>query len=111
MTRSKKARPDAILTDHPQIPQMLAKAGRNVPEDIGLAATTVRDTPIDAGIDQNPEEIGRVATLVVISLIHENDQGIQSTPREILVHGKWRNGESLPARGSWRRTPTVPATC
>jgi LacI family transcriptional regulator len=94
----KKAKPDAILTDSLGAPEMLEKAGYRVPEDIGLAATNVRDIPVDAGIDQNPEEIGRVSTLAVISLIHDSDLGQPEFTREILVRGKWVDGKSLPFR-------------
>jgi LacI family transcriptional regulator len=94
----KKAKPDAILTDSLAVPVMLEKAGYRVPEDIGLAATNVRDMPVDAGIDQNPEEIGRVSTLAVISLIHDGDLGQPEFTREILVRGKWMDGKSLPFR-------------
>src|SRR5204862_395825 len=63
----RKTKPDAILTEQVVLPAMLAKAGYRVPEEIGLAALTVLDCPIDAGIYQNPEEIGRVAVLMLIS--------------------------------------------
>ena len=36
--------------------------------DIGVAGLNILDLPWDAGIYQNPEEIGRVATLVALSL-------------------------------------------
>ena len=94
----KKAKPDAILTDSLAVPAMLGKAGYRVPEDIGLAATNVRDMPVDAGIDQNPGEIGRVSTLSAITLIHDSDLGIPEFIREILVRGKWVDGKSLPFR-------------
>jgi DNA-binding LacI/PurR family transcriptional regulator len=94
----KKAKPDAILTDSLAVPAMLGEAGYRVPEDIGLAATNVRDMSLDAGIDQNPEEIGRVSTLAVISLIHDSDFGKPKFVREILVRGEWVDGKSLPVR-------------
>ena len=94
----KSVEPDAILTDSLAVPIMLKIAGYRVPEDIGLAATNVRDMPMDAGIDQNPGEIGRVTTLAVISLIHDSDLGIPAIMREILVRGKWVDGNSLPFR-------------
>jgi DNA-binding LacI/PurR family transcriptional regulator len=93
-----KAKPDAILTDSLAVPAMLGKAGYRVPEDIGLAGTNVRDMPVDAGIDQNTEEIGRIAALAVISLIHDGDLGRPEFIREILVRGKWVDGTSLPCR-------------
>jgi LacI family transcriptional regulator len=93
-----KAKPDAILTDCLAVPAMLETAGYRVPDDIGLAATNVRDMEVDAGIDQNPEEIGRVTTLAVVSLLHDNDFGKPKFAREILVPGEWAEGKSLPPR-------------
>ena len=66
---------------------------RHAREKIGLAGVTVLDLPIDAGIYQNPEEIGRVATLVLISLINDNDLGAARIPREILINGTWVTGQ------------------
>jgi LacI family transcriptional regulator len=94
----KKAKPDGILTDSLAVPKLLEKAGCRVPRDIGLAATNVRDMSVDAGIDQNPGEIGRMTTLALISLIHDNDLGKPEFIREILVRGKWVDGKSLPPR-------------
>lgn len=92
------SKPDAILTDSLAVPAMLETAGYRVPQDIGLAATNVRDMPIDVGIDQNPEEIGRITTLSLISLIHDSDAGKPEFIREVLVRGKWVDGKSLPTR-------------
>jgi len=96
----KKVKPDAILTDSLAVRPLLKKVGYCVPEDIGLAATNVRDMPGVAGIDQNTEEIGRVATLVVLSLIRDSDLGDPEIIREMLVRGKWVDGKSLPPRSS-----------
>jgi len=94
----KKHKPDAILTERSHLPELLAKAGCRVPDDVGLATLTVLDCPIDAGIYQNPEEVGRVAVLVLISLISDHDRGIPTIPRQILVKGKWVDGASLPPK-------------
>jgi hypothetical protein len=69
-----------------------------VPDDVGLAALSVLDGDADAGIYQNPEEIGRVALLFVISLIHDNEHGVPPIFRQIVVEGKWADGKTLPAR-------------
>jgi LacI family transcriptional regulator len=94
----KKHRPDAILTDVAAVRGMLPQAGYRVPEDIGLVAQSVLDGNADAGIYQNPEEIGRVAFLVVMSLINDNAQGVPPIFRQVLIAGKWVDGSSLPAR-------------
>ena len=94
----KKEKPDAILLDNLRLPRMIEKAGYHVPDDIGLAGTSVLDIPVDTGLDQNAEEIGRVAALVMISLINDNSQGLPPIRREILIRGKWVDGTSLPVR-------------
>ncbi len=89
-------KPDAILTDNRHIPGMLKEAGLRVPEDIALASFTILDCPIDSGINQNPTEIGRVAVLMLQSLINDNDRGIPAISRQILIKGDWVDGTSLP---------------
>jgi LacI family transcriptional regulator len=94
----KSAKPDAILTDSLAACTMLEKAGYRIPDDIGIAATNIRDMQIDAGIDQNPEEIGRITTLALLSIMHDSELGQPEFIREILVRGKWVDGTSLPSR-------------
>lgn len=83
----KKTKPDALLLDDPRIPLMLKKAGYRVPEDIAFASMTAGNLPFEAGIDQNSEEIGRVAVLVIISLMQDSSLGEPPILREILVRG------------------------
>ena len=91
-------RPDGILTEVAGLPQTLKSIGVQVPEDVGLAAMTVLDTDIDAGIYQNPEEIGRVAVLMLVSLINDYDRGVPPIFRQVVVSGKWVDGKTLPQR-------------
>lgn len=94
----KKHRVEAILTSFNELPAILAKAGLRVPDDVALAGTTVLDTPISAGIDQHPEEIGRVGFLLLHSLINDRDTGIPTIYRQSLIEGSWVDGDSLPHR-------------
>lgn len=97
----KKTKPDAIFCDFTPLPQMLLEAGYRLPDDIGLASTTVLEPGkerIDAGLDQNSEEIGRVAVLVLLSQINDNAHGLPAITREIHVRGRWVDGASLPFR-------------
>lgn len=93
-----KNNPDAIYTRFADLPEILSHLGYRVPEDIALAATSVIDTPIDAGIDQNSEEVGRTAVLALASLINDSAQGIPDVLHEYLIQGKWVDGASLPNR-------------
>jgi len=96
----KKNRPDAILTDQVLLRGLLARAGFRVPEDIGLATTSVVDGNAEAGICQNSDEIGKAAVQLLISLIHHNERGIPRVRREVLVEGEWVDGRTLPLRNT-----------
>ena len=93
-----KHKPDAIFTDQGALPEILQRAGIRVPEDVALAVTTVLDAQADAGIDQHPEEIGRVGFLTLNSLINDGAKGIPAIPRQNLVTGSWVDGVMLPDR-------------
>ncbi len=95
----RRMRPDAILTDIADLRGQIEQVGYRVPEDIGLATTTLLDGgDIDAGIDQNSEEIGQAAAQLLISLTHRNELGLPAIVREVLIEGKWVDGTSLPRR-------------
>lgn len=89
---------DAIITNMSKVPSMLQSMGVKVPDDVALAGTTVLDTNVDAGIDQHPEEIGRVGFLMLNSLINDGSRGIPTIFRQNLVEGSWVDGKSLPDR-------------
>ncbi|MEI6894970.1 MAG: LacI family DNA-binding transcriptional regulator [Colwellia sp.] len=88
--------PDAILTDNMQLPDYLKEMGIAVPRDIALATTSIHDTQINAGINQNPEEIGRTAIRTLIALLNEQCLGIPTIRNEILIEGQWTDGSMLP---------------
>lgn len=94
----KETRPDAILTDVSEMRAMLEKAGYRVPDDIGLAAESILDGNADAGIDQNPLEIGRVSFLLIMSQLNDHARGVPPIFRQILVEGMWVDGSTLPPR-------------
>lgn len=89
-------KPDALLVDSAEIPMMLENLGYRVPQDIGLATTSIHDTPIDAGINQNPLEIGRAAARTLIALISEHNYGPPEIRNEMLIEGTWVDGPMLP---------------
>ena len=93
-----KWKPDAILTESTFLAPLLENAKLRAPADVAVATLSVGDLPFDAGICQNPEEIGRVSALAVISLLANNERGVPSIQREILVDGTWVDGTSLPPR-------------
>ena len=89
---------EALLTDVIQPRETLVKLGYRIPEDIGLAATSILDGNSDAGIDQNSEEIGKAAAETLLSLMNHHEYGIPEVVREVLITGKWVDGTTLPPR-------------
>jgi LacI family transcriptional regulator len=94
----KNVRPDAIFSDLPHLREMLGNVGYRVPRDVAIAAISVLDGNADAGIDQNSEEIGRVAVQVLVSLINRNERGLPKVRREILIEGRWVDGSTMPSK-------------
>jgi len=92
-----RERPDAILTDW-GIGDMVRKAGYRIPEEIGLAHTSVSAGETNAGIFENPREIGRASVNLLASLIHDQDRGIPSIFHQVLIEGNWVDGITLPQR-------------
>jgi hypothetical protein len=65
-----------------------------------VAGTSVHDIPVDGGIDQRPQAIGRVAAKMLIKQISLNERGEPADPCRILVESRWKDGATLP-----RKTP------
>ena len=95
-----KNKPDAILTVDSRVVPTLKALKLHIPENIAVASTSVSDIAVSAGINQNSEEIGRVAVETLISLINSNDRGKPAVPRRILVEGTWTDGPSMPDQRS-----------
>jgi LacI family transcriptional regulator len=93
----KEEKPDALLSTVEQ-KILLRDAGYRVPEDIAVAVTSVLDGGADSGMDQHPEEIGRVGMLLLNSQISDGARGIPKIFRQMLVEGSWVDGTSLPDR-------------
>ena len=94
-----KSKPDAILTADIEVPIMLRELGLRIPQDLAVAGTTVLDLPgIDAGIDQHPEAIGRIAVEMLVKQINVSERGEPRDPCRILVESRWKDGNSLPPK-------------
>lgn len=94
----KKSQPDAVLTVLPEVPSMIRKLGYRIPQDIAVAGTSVADIPVDTGVNQRAQEIGRIAVEMLVKQININERGEPSAPCRILVESIWQDGTSLPPR-------------
>jgi DNA-binding LacI/PurR family transcriptional regulator len=88
-------RPDAVLSAVIEIPEMIRELGYRIPQDIAVAGSS-RDVPVDAGINQNPEDIGRIAVQMLVSQINLSERGVPGVPCRTLVESSWQGGNSMP---------------
>ena len=89
-------RPDAILTDLPDASHLLTRTGLKIPHDLGLAFSCRSQTTTSAGIDCQPEEVGRVSLEILKSAI---DGYVKPDSRiRVSINGQWREGRTLPER-------------
>ena len=93
-----KHKPDAVLTTVTQVPPMIRELGHAIPRDVAVAGTSIHDVPVDTGINQNPEDIGRIAAEMLVAQINVNELGEPRAPCRILVESSWQDGKSLPPR-------------
>ncbi|MDR3459786.1 MAG: LacI family DNA-binding transcriptional regulator [Verrucomicrobiae bacterium] len=94
-----KHRPDAVLAADIDLPKLIQSLGLRIPQDLAVAGTTVLDLPgVNAGIDQHPEAIGRIAVEMLVKQINVNERGEPHDPCRILVESRWKDGDSLPPK-------------
>lgn len=89
---------DALLTADPRVPGLICELGYRIPQDIAVAGTSISDIPVDAGINQNGEMIGRIAVQTLVSQINLNERGEPVAPCRILIESSWQDGKSLPCK-------------
>lgn len=93
-------KPDAVLTTDIELPDLLRELGLRIGTDIAVAGTSILDIPMDAGIDQRSEAVGRIAVEMLVKQINVNERGEPPDPCRIMVESRWRDGSSLPKRQS-----------
>lgn len=101
----RSVKPDAIITSMVPMRTMLDTLGVKVPGDVAVAALSIADGRFDCGVDQNSEEIGRVAMGTLAGLIHQCERGVPDFCRRVLVEGRWIEGTSMPRKAA----PAAPA--
>lgn len=96
-------RPDAILAMSESLSFMqdaLPKLGVEIGRGVALVDLDVVGTEAGlAGVDQQPELVGRAAVGVLHSALSIFEYGIMDTSYQTLIDCVWRDGESAPRRG------------
>jgi LacI family transcriptional regulator len=91
-------KPDLIVTTHlKEAEEWLSEAGYSIPGDIGLTSLS-EGSPAGgkrSGIYENWELHGERAIKLLLSLIANNEFGINERPYTMLIEGIWNQGTSI----------------
>lgn len=91
----RRHRPDVVVGLEEEFLPWLAALGKNVPADVGFARLS---RPLDgtgpSGIHQFPVALGSAAVDLVTNQIFSHEQGVPTTPRMLLIEGRWVDGST-----------------
>jgi LacI family transcriptional regulator len=93
----RETKPDVLLATHaPKVADWLQADGLHIPEDIGLASLNNESPDCRwSGIYCCPDRLGGLAAEMLIGQMHRCETGIPPDPHEVLLCGRWMEGETL----------------
>jgi LacI family transcriptional regulator len=95
-----EARPDVILTLHPEIAMWLGRTGLHSPRDIGLIhLDKTPDLDKWAGMRQNHQQIGLSAVDMVLGQLQRNELGIPPFQKCTIIRSEWAPGTTVRKQG------------
>lgn len=96
-----KTRPDVIFTLYHEVERWLTDCGKRVPDDIGLIQYERRAQGTHwAGMDQRNDLVGEAAVDLLVSMIHNGQQGVPERAIATHVTSQWVMGETVREKGS-----------
>jgi|UPI0006973B88 LacI family transcriptional regulator len=92
----RKHRPDVVICHWTRVIPWMIKEGAKVPETHGFVCLNLlmAEAPC-AGIDLQPELIGRRSAEAVIANLQQNEFGVPATSAVLSVAGRWQEGPTL----------------
>jgi len=96
-------RPEVVVGLGAETLDRIRRAGFSVPEDFAYAALDADGAKGMAGLDQRHNALGAAAVDTLASNLFEQRTGLLDLPRHIMVHGRWREGATVPPSPSARR--------
>lgn len=94
--REQKA--EAVLSTNHHLLGWLRAAGLRVPDDIGFAHLDWSpEKGAMAGVDQCSAQIGAAAVDLLVEQLNNNELGVPSRPKTVMIDGVWHDGPTLRA--------------
>lgn len=87
---------EAVVSTNHHIVRWMTQAGLRVPADVGFAHLDwSAQKGAFAGVDQCSDRIGAAAVDLLIEQLNNNEIGIPTQPKTVMIDGVWRDGPSL----------------
>ena len=91
----RKHRPEVIITTEDDLVPWLREHRIQVPEQAGVVHLERHPGDTVVGVDLNLHLIGSAAVEQLEAQLHQNELGIPSQPKLILVEGRWCHGQTV----------------
>lgn len=92
--------PDAVVGFIPRVLEWIVESGRRVPEDVAFGCITIDpgEFPQVSGATRLLDDIGATGVDALIAAIQENEWGVPTLQRKLLLEPRWHEGATLPVR-------------
>jgi DNA-binding LacI/PurR family transcriptional regulator len=101
----KANRVDAVITNFERLvlpaAERLRKEGYG---EIAMAKQTLPISPLIAGVDEKPDQIGRTAVDLLDGLLQRGEKGLPDLAKVTMIAGEWKEGTSV--RSATKPSPT-----
>ncbi len=95
----RRIQPDAILSIDGHALHFLRHNNVAVPDEVGYAVLDLQDESDGcSGIDQNYKLIAAAAVDIVVEQLQNNESGIPTHPKAVLIEGDWVQGRTIAAK-------------
>ncbi len=95
----RECRADGLICMGRPYPDCLKAAGLHLPRDYGCLLLSADSGPDHfAGVDQQPEILGRLAAQQIAGMLSRHEIGLPSVPYTLQVPPKWHHGRTCPPR-------------
>ncbi len=98
--------PDALITFDTHVPGWLKRLNLRVPEDIGFVVHDWTPSMQEyAGIHQRRDHVAAAAVDLVATQLAQNERGLPTVPRQIMIPPQWVEGPSIRSGKTLRQAP------
>ncbi len=92
----RKSRLDAVISTNEHVLKWMRADGFSVPADIRFAHLDwCEEKGVMAGINQQSERIGAAAVDLLVEQVNNNEYGIPTQPKTVMIEGRWSDGPTV----------------